>query len=191
MDFKEDLLINAWEHESKVANEFRKRGYTVSMPPVSLPLTPCNRSEFLEDCDFTVTKGRQTWKVMVKSCEILNDLDHENPLDSVQQIELPPYKQSRWRKNGSTCLPIDPTWRNKFWMHCSKAEMPQWYSERLWSVSDQDARTLFFFKGSDVLSTNLTINYYGEKMWNFMPVTEDTKCWSSSYLPYLEEPWAQ
>jgi hypothetical protein len=191
LDYKQQLNIDAWYRESQLAAEFRKHGYTVFMPPVCLANEHANISDFREDCDFTATKGKRTWKVMAKAIETLNAIDHTNPIESLQSLKLDDYKQKAWGVEGERRLPMDPTWKNKFWKFCSKENMAEWYGERLWAVSDQDINTTFFFKGSDVLSANLKVNYYGDQLWNFMPLQPSTKYWSSSYVPYLDEPWPQ
>lgn len=191
MDYKQNLNIDAWHREAALATEFRKRGYTVTLPPVCLANEHADISSFREDCDLIVTKGTKSWKVMHKSIETLNQIDHDDPINSLQSIDLDEHRIKSWGDKGERRVPLDPTWRNKFWPFCTKEEIPSWYGERLWAVSDQDVTTTFFFKGSDVLNEDLKITYYGDQQWNFMPITNDTKYWSSSYVPYLDEPWPQ
>ena len=189
MDFKQDKLIEAWKHECLVANEFNKRGYKIERAPVCMANPHAEVSLFREDCDFTATKKGKTWKVMVKGVEALNDLDHDNPIQSIQDLDLCDYKSKAWGEKGKRRLPTDPTWSNKFWMHCSKEEIPQWYGERVWVVADQDVNSLFIFRGENILKENLRVRYYGDQMWNFMPVKDLTVVWSESWQPYLDEPW--
>jgi hypothetical protein len=195
LDYKQELNIDAWSREARLATEFRKHGYTVHLPPVCLANENATISDFKEDCDFVVTKGRRTWKVMAKTIEALNNLDHSDDpakvINSLQSLDLDPYKEKAWGKKGSRRLPTDPTWKEKFQKFCNQQEQPGWYGERLWAVSDQEVRTTFFFKGSDILKTNLKALYYGGLVWHFMPITPETKLWSSSYIPYLDEPWPQ
>lgn len=187
-DFNEDQLIASWPHTKNVELEFQKRGFSVYSPPVSI--ADQNNPDtvfvgFAEDCDFTVSKPntkRQSQVIMNKSCMALSGLNHDNPIESFQSLDLPTY-------NGEKVLPIDPTWRHKFWMHCRKEDMKDWYSERVWCVSDPDVSTIFFFEGKDIIDLDIQIPYKSHLKWNFMPVNEDTTYWSGGYLPYRVTPW--
>jgi hypothetical protein len=187
-DYKPNLNIEAWPREAAMATEFRKRGYTVILPPVSLPNEHADISSFKEDCDFVAIKGQVKWKVMHKSQQTLNPIDPADPINSLQQLDLSKDKEKAWGEKGNRRIPTDPTWKNKFQQFCREEEIQDWYSERLWAVSDQDVRITFFFKGKDIIDTNLRGLYF-DSVWNVMPITDQTKYWPSDFIPRLDDPW--
>lgn len=191
--YSADRNIQAWSKEALLASEFRKHGYTIIMPPVCVAKNKIAQycHEFREQYDFIAMKGSKIWKVMAKTATLLDDLFHDNPVECLQNMNLDDYDyKDAWGDRGERCLPIDPVWSKKFKWACSKDQIPEWYGERLWAVSDTGVNTTFFFKGSDVIETNLVRQYYSQD-WNFMPVTSKTTVWSSSYVPKLERPYPQ